>query len=795
MVDCCWRSGANQDGGVGDDIIENRCVAEVDEGVEGELFGEEFAELLSVGGAVVFIGGDVGEDAAGFEEVGGLLVEIDEEVGGADVALVAFGLEEGFERLDEFLADIRRVRNDDVEAAVFEDVLEEEVPEEEGAFGLAGDLFEALLGGGELVDFGGFFGAFFGGGAGVPAAWFGKVAGGDFVVLIEEGGGFVLLEGEAGAEVGDDFGVDVSAQLGLALGFARHEVGAAGFEDAVLVFGGGDAELGLSVVFEGKFGFCSDDLGDAVFAFVVAGVKVGEVDALEAFEQGVPLHDLVVEVRQGLGFDFVDDEGEPEAEAGDVDGAGVEVDAVDGFLDDVLFEFGAAGGVVEFGVEEGAQTDDAIEHSYREGAGADGGVADSHALEEAGNLVGLGGAPVVFGVEVAGVGVLDEAGECVVLAEVGLEVVEQGLAAHVGDDGLGGVVGALVLVVFEEVLEDVAEHLGVDADLVVFGVVFVDGEVVLREKLEQVAEVAGGEVDGLEGFGIGVEEAAVEVGHAGAGEGEDVAVAVGVEGVEEEGGEVFGVEAVGLAGVVGLAVEGAEELEVAACPVGVVSGAAEPFLALEELEEDEAAEEFFDEVADGFVGLVLGGGIVLVGDGEGAAGGGGVFRAEQVGDEFLVVFLVGFEEFFGEALDGEGVLELGEGEVGALLGDGFEATGGGAAGFVLAEEEGEAARGGFVGIECAGLFVDGGALGGVGEAPVVGAVLVEGGEDGVGLHLVDELGDVVAQADAVAGEVELVGGGDFEEGDAAAAGEGGVAELEGGFDFFVFRVEVLRFAE
>jgi hypothetical protein len=41
----------------------------------------------------------------------------------------------------------------------------------------------------------------------------------------------------------------------------------------------------------------------------------------------------------------------------------------------------------------------------------------------------------------------------------------------------------------------VAEHLGINADLVILGVVLINGEVILAEELQQGAEVLGGEVE------------------------------------------------------------------------------------------------------------------------------------------------------------------------------------------------------------------------------------------------------------------------------------------------------------
>ncbi len=176
----------------------------------------------------------------------------------------------------------------------------------------------------------------------------------------------------------------------------------------------------------------------------------------------------------------------------------------------------------------------------------------------------------------------------------------QRLAGHVLNDGLGGVEGALVLVVFEQVLEDVAEHLGIDADLVVLGVVLVDGEVVFAEKAEQFLEEQRREIQGAESGRVFREQAAIQVGQAGAGEREEVALAVrGVERLEEERGEVFGMEAVGFPGGLGFPEEVGDEVLLAAGPIGRSGGTAEPAFALEEVEEDETAEEFLGEVADG----------------------------------------------------------------------------------------------------------------------------------------------------------------------------------------------------
>ena len=55
------------DGGVGDDIIEDRSITEVDEGVDGVVFCEELAEFFAIASTVEFIGGDEGEGSVWLE--------------------------------------------------------------------------------------------------------------------------------------------------------------------------------------------------------------------------------------------------------------------------------------------------------------------------------------------------------------------------------------------------------------------------------------------------------------------------------------------------------------------------------------------------------------------------------------------------------------------------------------------------------------------------------------------------------------------------------------------------------
>ncbi len=69
-----------------------------------------------------------------------------------------------------------------------------------------------------------------------------------------------------------------------------------------------------------------------------------------------------------------------------------------------------------------------------------------------------------------------------------LEILNQAFLAHVLNNSLWGVIGALILVVLEQVLENMSEHFGINTDFMIFGIVFINGEVVLTEEFEQVSE-------------------------------------------------------------------------------------------------------------------------------------------------------------------------------------------------------------------------------------------------------------------------------------------------------------------
>ena len=134
----------------------------------------------------------------------------------------------------------------------------------------------------------------------------------------EHGGGYAAVEGGAQAEAlfvvaGVEGALEIAAEGGAGLGGGKAHAGSVEVDGAeeVLLNGGRDG-TGLG--------------------------NVAEVDVGNALEEGVALHDLVVEMRKGEGRGGIDDEGEPEAEAGDVDGAALDVNTVDVVANDVALE-------------------------------------------------------------------------------------------------------------------------------------------------------------------------------------------------------------------------------------------------------------------------------------------------------------------------------------------------------------------------------------------------------------------------------------------------------------------------
>ena len=119
---------------------------------------------------------------------------------------------------------------------------------------------------------------------------------------------------------------------------------------------------------------------------------------------------------------------------------------------DVALEVGGGAPGFEQGGEGSAAGEEQAQEAHGEGTGADGGVANLDVGQGAVYLFGEGGGELLdvvrFDEGAQGVGV--DTGEG------GDEVGEEALATHVADDFLGGVEGAGIVVVFEEVFEDAA---------------------------------------------------------------------------------------------------------------------------------------------------------------------------------------------------------------------------------------------------------------------------------------------------------------------------------------------------
>ena len=233
--------------------------------------------------------------------------------------------------------------------------------------------------------------------------------------------------------------------------------------------------------------------------------------------------------------------------------------------------------------------------------------------------------------------------------------------------------------------------------------------------------------------------------------------AVGVEAAVEERFE-HPVEKVGLLFGRGGAEEVEEEVVEPFAPL-VAEGHAEPALLLHEVEEDDAAEEFFDVVADGFFLAFAGFGGVggTVGAGEVGAHGGVVHHEV---DEAIVVLFVAVEELAREGFDGEGLAEVVDveehlGVGGAAVDEFAEVFGRRATSLPRTEEESEAlgvaARSGIVGFVAEG------------ETPLpVGATFVVDEEKSaaVGVH---EAAHELLHSHAVLCHAHAVGHGDVED--------------------------------
>ena len=75
------------------------------------------------------------------------------------------------------------------------------------------------------------------------------------------------------------------------------------------------------------------------------------------------------------------------------------------------------------------------------------------------------------------------------------QILAYALLTHVLHNLLGCVECAFVLVVFQQVLEDMAKHFRVDANFRILRVVLVNGEVIHGEEIHEFLEIVVGEVN------------------------------------------------------------------------------------------------------------------------------------------------------------------------------------------------------------------------------------------------------------------------------------------------------------
>ena len=76
---------------------------------------------------------------------------------------------------------------------------------------------------------------------------------------------------------------------------------------------------------------------------------------------------------------------------------------------------------------------------------------------------------------------------------IGFEVSNKRFLTHIAYNLFWSIERTFVLIVFEQVLKDLAQHLRVYTHLGIIGVVLINGKIVFAEELEQAFEVIGRE--------------------------------------------------------------------------------------------------------------------------------------------------------------------------------------------------------------------------------------------------------------------------------------------------------------
>src|SRR5713226_6271088 len=105
-----------QDAGEDIRVLEDRCVAEINNALQRSLFREEGAQGLTIADAHPLIGDNIGHSATYTKQAQPLLVEVDVEIGDAMIGLLVRRGKIGFELAQFFLAHIGRVPDHHIEA-------------------------------------------------------------------------------------------------------------------------------------------------------------------------------------------------------------------------------------------------------------------------------------------------------------------------------------------------------------------------------------------------------------------------------------------------------------------------------------------------------------------------------------------------------------------------------------------------------------------------------------------------------------------------------------------------------
>ena len=199
-----------------------------------------------------------------------------------------------------------------------------------------------------------------------------------------------------------------------------------------------------------------------------------KVNASITFNKRVPLHNLEVEIRQGLRCLFINNQCQPETQAGNLYGTFLYVHAIDIVLNNFPLDLCCISDFFQYTPAEKYL----FQHAHGECTGAYSRVADLHLFKTVVNVV-FNGSYTIH------IPCLNEMADSLLLRfvfVVGLQIGNKTFAAHIMYHFFRRIICTLILVVFQQILKDAAEHLRVDTDLSIIGIVLIYCKVVLTEE-------------------------------------------------------------------------------------------------------------------------------------------------------------------------------------------------------------------------------------------------------------------------------------------------------------------------